>query len=975
MVHLSQEHSQVDVIEFGPYRLFPSKRLLLAGQSPVELGSRAFDILNLLLQRRGEVVSRREILDRVWPGLTVDEANLRVQMSDLRRVLRSSGDDVPYIRNVQGRGYVFVAPAAQAVPAPEHGAESGPLMRDGVRLPKRPQHLVGRRDAIDALVAQTLACRFVTIVGPGGIGKTTLAVELGHRLTGEFGSEISYVDLGALKAPDLVLSSIAAALAYTVHTGDLLTALASFVADRRLLLIVDCCEHVIEDVAEIAATLFQRAPNLHLIATSREVLRADGETVYFTEPLELPAEGEDMTVGDVLRAPSAELLMERAAASGCAGSLDDIHAPALAEICRRLDGNPLAIELAASRLVTYGFAGVLEGLRGRAVLHWLGRRHGSRHRTLEATLDWSFQLLSDVERRVMVRLSVLIGPFSMQATRALAVDEIDDEWTVARALEELTDKSLISILPADDTRLYRMPDITRFYAEVKLAESGERQEVLRRHARFCVDASCRADAVPRHLIEQSDLKSDLHVGNVRAALEWCFSDLGDRQLGVSLAAFSSRMLLDRSMLRECLRWCELAVASIDEAKPSSIATLRLYEALSLCRMYLTANDDQVDQTIRRALDLAVALEERESELHLLAGLNLFLTRRADYTGALAAAERFAELAQTSQDAVEIAASEWMLGSTHNLIGHQQLGLELIARGIARAEALGIGKTFYFGFDNKGRSTIGRVWTSWLCGLPDTALRRAAEVIEASGGESHPVSACIAYLYTTIVVLWARELDWVERLTEALIVVAGRHQLKPYRTGGMALKGELLVARGEVAAGVAVLKGVLDPLRAEQLTIMRMPAMRAYAEGLARLGDVEQAQTVIADLVEQAQARPTYLLPELLRTQGDIMLAGCPEDGTRAEECYRKALAQAKTDGALGWELRAALSLARLWRRSERAADAAELLQRTLSKFTEGFETVDLVDARQMIESLPNVNDGKSSCGSDRERAIRKKLAP
>ena len=550
----------------------------------------------------------------------------------------------------------------------------------------------------------------------------------------------------------------------------------------------------------------------------------------------------------------------------------------------------------------------------------------------------------------------------MEAARALGVDAVDDEWAVARAVEELADKSLIAVLPADDAHLYRMPDITRFYAEMKLAESGGRQELLRRHARFCVDVSHRAVSAARHVIAQSDRKHSLHVGNLRAALEWCFSDQGDRQLGVSLAAFSSRILLDQSMLRECLRWCDIAVAHVDETNASPMCTLRLYEALALCRMYLMANDDQVDQTIRRALELAVALNERESQLHLLAGLNLFLTRRADYTGALAAAERFEDLAHASQNPVEIAASDWMLGSTHNLIGHQQLGLALIARGLARADALGIGKTYYFGFDNKGRGTIGRVWTSWLCGLPETAMRRAAEVIEASSGQDHPVSSCIAYLYTTIVVLWARELDWAERLSETLIDVATKHQLNPYRTGGMALKGELLLARGEVRTAVAVLEGVLDPLRAEQLTIMRTPALRAYAEGLARVGQVEQAQTVIADLLEQARESPTYLLPELLRTQGDILLAGHPKDCERAETFYLQAIRQAEADGALGWELRAALSRARLWQWLGRRSDAAERLRRTLSKFTEGFETADLVEAEQLVQSMSSSNDVARSGG-------------
>lgn len=448
-----------EVFEFGPYSLIPSKRVLLAGHTPVELGGRAFDILTLLLRHHGEVVGRRQILDQVWPGLTIDESNLRVQMSELRRVL-GGGKGSAYIKNVQARGYVFVAPARRARAA---GTPTSPL----ARVPEPSKFLLGRDDAIDTLVSRALARRFVTIVGPGASGKTVLALEVGRRLAGEFNSEVHYVDLGSVRAQNLVLRSIARALGYAAQSGDLLQELARFAGDRRLLLIVDCCEHVIDVAANVLAALFHHVPQLHLIATSREPLRADGETVYFLNPLGLPVERDHISAVEALASASVSLLMHNAAVGGYDRELDRNCAPAAAEICRRLDGNPLAIELAGRRLMEYGFDGVLDEVRNGAVLTWQDQRHEPRHRTLAAMLDWGFQLLSEPERRVLARLSLLPGAFTMQAAQAVASDVIDEPSIVAQVVEDLTDKSLVEIVPHDDRYMYKLPHLTRLHVESK----------------------------------------------------------------------------------------------------------------------------------------------------------------------------------------------------------------------------------------------------------------------------------------------------------------------------------------------------------------------------------------------------------------------------------------------------------------------------------------------------------------------------
>jgi predicted ATPase/DNA-binding winged helix-turn-helix (wHTH) protein len=456
---------------FGPYRMVPSSRLLLAGEDQVELGGRAFDVLAMLVENQGEVLSRRQIIGRVWPDVVVDETNLRAQIAYLRQTLRREGPGDTYIRNVRGRGYVFTEPVRRGAAAP-------------AKLPGRLHRIVGRRECLDLLESQLRAHRFVTLVGPGGIGKTAVAIELGHRVAADFDDAVCFVDLGSLGTPDQVVRAVAAALGCPLDGGDRTAALMHFLADRRMLMILDCCERVIEAVCELAPALLRSAPQLQLVATSREALRAEGEIVHWLEPLQLPVHKLDMTAAEALAAASVQLFMQGAAASGYVGELEDHDAGTAAAICRQLDGIPLAIELASSRVTTYGLAGLLQVLRGRSILSWPGRRLDPRHRTLEATLDWSFHMLPDCERRILARLSVFAGPFTMQAAQAIASNSLDDHWAVARSIERLADKSLLAIRSTGGNHSYRLLDMTRHYAGVKLAESGQRDLVARRHARF-----------------------------------------------------------------------------------------------------------------------------------------------------------------------------------------------------------------------------------------------------------------------------------------------------------------------------------------------------------------------------------------------------------------------------------------------------------------------------------------------------------
>jgi DNA-binding winged helix-turn-helix (wHTH) protein len=345
------------VISFGPFRLFPTERQLKKGDEPLQLRSRALDTLIALVERAGEVVTQRELISRVWPDVTVEEANLRVQIASLRKALGDEREGARYIVTVPGRGYCFVAPVTLSTPQlspPRKSAVSDQLQM----LPPRLTRIIGRDDTIRALSAQLMMCRFVSIVGPGGIGKTTVAISVAHTLLNGFNGAVFFVDLAALTDVRLVPTTVARALGLMVQTKDPLRSLPAFIGDKKILLVLDSCEHVIDSAAMVAERVVSEAPQAHVLTTSREALRVEGEQVHLLYALDCPPEDGGLTAAGALAYPAVQLFTERAAASGYDEMLSDFNAPIVAAICRRLDGIALAIELAASRAGALGVRGV-----------------------------------------------------------------------------------------------------------------------------------------------------------------------------------------------------------------------------------------------------------------------------------------------------------------------------------------------------------------------------------------------------------------------------------------------------------------------------------------------------------------------------------------------------------------------------------------------------------------------------------------
>lgn len=466
----------------GPWTIDGERRELRRAGMPVPLGARAFQILTVLGATPGALVTKDELMTRVWGPAIVEENALQAQVSAIRKAL---GEDRALLRTEAGRGYRLLA------------HEASPRQPAGGNLPAPVSPLIGRAVALARLGEFLAAHRAVTLAGPGGIGKTRLALEAAARLSAESGRAAWFIDLAPVTDPARVADAAAAALGLEAREDWTADSVAGALAGADPVLVLDNAEHVAAGAAALAEAVARRCPGAHLVATSREVLRFEGEHLFRVAALEVPPI-LSITREDILRHGAMQLMMARAAAlrPGFDPSEDGLRA--LSAICRRLDGLPLAIELAAARVVTLGAPEVLARLDRRFDLLSGGRRTAlPRHQTLRAALDWSHGLLDELEQCLLRRLAVHVAGFTLEAAAAVVPDRLWAGLDLAGALSGLVEKSLLLLEEVEGQARWRMLETTRAYALEKLHEHGEAQLALRGAAAFLLGR--RARPAPRGL--------------------------------------------------------------------------------------------------------------------------------------------------------------------------------------------------------------------------------------------------------------------------------------------------------------------------------------------------------------------------------------------------------------------------------------------------------------------------------------------
>ncbi|WP_432382483.1 winged helix-turn-helix domain-containing protein [Duganella sp. P38] len=761
---------------FGRYQIFPELRVLLRDGEKIDLGPRAFDVLWMLVEANGAVVGKDELIARVWGGAIVEENNLQAQMSAIRKAL---GTDRDMISTEFGKGYALSAGRQErSAPQPD--------------FPHPVTSLVGRAGELDEIQRLVTERRFVTLTGPGGIGKTRLAIETGHQLRAAFADGVYMAEMAKIAESEQVPAAIEACLLLT----------QAQLRTKRLLLIVDNCEHLAEPIAAQVEALLNNAPRLHILVTAQEPLDAAGEHVYRLAPLSVPP--ADIQSADAALAHAAvRLFVERVAAGMHQFALDDALARDVGAICRQLDGMPLALELAAARVPVLGIAGVLAGLNDRFKLLTAGRRTAlPRQRTLRATVDWSHNLLDEEERRLFRRLAVFAAGFTADAARHVGAPEHAESWDTIDVLSSLVAKSLLQPELSGPVPRYRLLETIRVYALEKLADSDEVAATAQRHAAFFAQLARQASDDWR-LSYQAD------IDDIRAALDWAFSSDGDEQTGIDILTHSAPFWNQLSLHGECQRWLTLVL----NGEGPAIAP-RQEMALQVCYgTSLAWARGPVDETLKawtRALDLAHQLSDLETQLQAHYGLWLYNLRCERYAESLAHANQLADLAGGAGDQEAFVVGQRLAGVAQLFMGQQDESRQQIEASLRWYEQGRPTQLSRFGMDQHAAALAYLARVLWFQGHAGEALEAAAAAVERARDIDHACSLCCALAegWCLVHALHGDEVA-VEQAAATLIRTAAKHGLGLWESYGDTFERWVEARRaGDADAAAAILERLI-----------------------------------------------------------------------------------------------------------------------------------------------------------------------
>lgn len=951
-----------DEVIFGDCSVARARRRLLRHDRAVDVGDRAFDLLMALIDAQGNVLTKDQLMDRVWPGRIVEENTLEGQISMLRRAL---GKDRVSIRTIAGRGYQFVgelrrqfprtaytpfSPAQQlvdaSIPLPQSTADN---------LPASVSKLIGREVALNEITELALSHRLITLVGTGGIGKTRLAIEAARSIAERFPDGVFLAELGSVISAEFLPVTVAVALGFSPGDGTAsLERIASSIHAKRLLLVLDNCEHLIEASAQLVERLLRTAPTVSVIATSREALRADGEYVYRVTSLEIP--NDDNTLPSELMRYGA-LKMFEARLGTYQSEKDSLHSAVLKiRICRRLDGIPLALELAATRVPVLGLQGVADRLQDRFQLLTSGARTAlPRQQTLRATLDWSYELLPQSERIILGRLSVFANGFSIEEAQAVAATNQISPDAIFDCVANLVSKSLISTDINEDSVRYRLLETTREYAREKLNAQGEKNEVSLRHATYFLDLFERCEEnASEGMTAECRTRYSQHLDDFRAAVNWALNDGSNADVGVGLTVAWLPLALQLGLLEECiarvdtaLSWLDPRSGDIDERR------MKLYAARGAALLYRTGGEE-TGIAFKLALDIADRVENLEYQKRGVWGCWCYAYLSGQYHAALELAYRFQKLASVRPHRWDHLIGERLLGITHLCLGSlakSRVSLENMLAGHPKDASKA--HRIRFLYDEKMLAQASLAQTLWLLGLPDQAMAVALQAQDEAVELDHGPSLCFALSEAVCVIaLLNGDEAALAKANISLTFATRQYGVSTWKARARMWAALHPLRQGKLEAYDQVIYPALTEIGDAQFFISLCSLLCATSLALGENGRISDGLALVRPAIARAQVNgDATSLVELRRTNAMLLLMqGGPEAEKRMEEQLISELKSACNQHFLGWELRCAISLSALWKRQGKLEPSNPLLKTVFEKFTEGFATADLIAAAGLLKA-------------------------
>jgi len=661
------------ILQFANCELDLARVVLRRAGDEVKLEPKAFDLLAYLLERRGTVVRKEELLDAIWGDRFVSESALTTRIKAVRQAVDDDGARQSIIRTVHGKGYEFIAPVkAVAVAAPSSSSVRPTIASVGTSV----QPLIGRESLLALLVEALAAQRLVTLVGPGGVGKTSVALEIARLVADKYADGVHVVEL--VSVVDDAATSAAFATAIDVsarRSSSIDDAIIEMLRPRHCLLLLDNCEHLIEPVAVLANRILREAPSVSIVATSREPLAVAGEQVWSVEPLSTAA-GKDVSADEAVKIPAVALFVARAQAADPSFAVDDATAPVIVEICRRLDGIPLAIELAAARARAIGVAEIRQRLDERfGLLKAMRRGSDPRHRTMRDAISWSYDMLEADERELFTTLSVFAGSFDLRSAEAISPSS--DAFDL---LTRLTERSMLSVRPQPGgARRYELLESLRDYGRAQLGDERA-AELFTAHARHFARDAVTVEAELRSPDEaRANARAEASFADHRAAQHFL---IGTGAIDDAFSLIGSlREFAMRAMRYEVFAWADAACAApgaLERPLAPLLTGMRAYGAW-----------------VRGAFDIAVALAEETRQLEVKCSIEptglaervlanvLAIVSQPDL--GLAESERQVELADASGNDSRFVHACYMGAIGFNAEGRYDEAQRLVALAQERAE--------------------------------------------------------------------------------------------------------------------------------------------------------------------------------------------------------------------------------------------------------------------------------------------------